>query len=56
MELFMCRIKVTNIVRIHFVIQITIHTFVPAERLVFPASRHHFSSDPEEDLKEKSSI
>jgi len=52
----MCFIKVANIVRIYFVIQITIHTFVFAEKLALLVSRHHYTSDPEEDLKVKRSI
>jgi hypothetical protein len=48
-------IKVANIVRIRFVIQITIYIFVLAEKLAILALRHQLLSDPEEELKVKSS-
>jgi len=38
----------------HFVIQITMNTFVPSEKLAILASRSNYSSDPEEELKVKS--
>jgi len=47
-------VKIAIFAWISFVIQITIHTFAPTEKLAFLALRYHYSSDPEEDLKVKS--
>ena len=48
-------IKVANIVRFRFVIQITMFTFALTEMLAKLALRCQYSSDPEEVLKVKTS-